>query len=113
MSGRVRQAEKSIIDVYQALRDTRDGGYNCVSVGFTPKFIGCSCGVPCLHAPEVHYRSDSCSGLGRDYCRCGLNLRGGTSTYHGSSRSGFARQDCEASKSVVVAPMSGGGNMRM
>ena len=68
MNSQVRQAGKAIAEVYQALRDTREGGYSCVSVGFTAKFIGCSCGVPCLHAPEVYSRSDSCSGLGRACC---------------------------------------------
>ena len=29
-----------------------------------PSFIGCLYGIPCLHAPEVHSKSDSCSGLG-------------------------------------------------
>ena len=40
------------------------GRYGCISVGFTTKFIKCSCGIPCLHAPEVHPRSDLCGGLG-------------------------------------------------
>ena len=65
MSGQVRQAGKAIADVYLALQDTREGGYNCLLVGFIAKFIGCSCGVPFLHALEVHSRSNSCSGLGR------------------------------------------------
>ena len=28
----------------------------------------CSCGIPCLHAPEVHSRFDSCGGLGQACC---------------------------------------------
>ena len=39
-----------------------------LSVGTTAKFIECSCGIPCLHALEVHSRSDSCSGFGRVCC---------------------------------------------
>ena len=34
-------------------------------VGVTAKLIRCSCGIPCLHAPEVHSRSNSCGGLGQ------------------------------------------------
>ena len=55
---------KAIAEVYRALQDTREGGYSCISLGTTTEFIECSCGVPCLHALEVHSRSDSCSGLG-------------------------------------------------
>ena len=68
MSGQVRQARKTITEVYQALRDTREGGYSWVSIGFTTKFIRYSCSVPYLHAAEVHSRSDSCSGIGRACC---------------------------------------------
>ena len=56
---------KAIIEVYWALQGTREGRYGCLPVGFTAKLIECSCGVPCLHAPEVHFRFDSCGGLGR------------------------------------------------
>ena len=28
--------------------------------------VRCPHGISCLHAPEVHSRSSSCSGLGRD-----------------------------------------------
>ena len=56
---------KAIAEVFRALRDTRDDGYSCISVDSTAEFIECSCGVPCLHDPEVHSRSDSCSGLGK------------------------------------------------
>ena len=48
-------------------RDTQEGRYSCISVGFTAKFIGCPRGIPCLHALEIHSRSNSCSGLGRAY----------------------------------------------
>ena len=65
MSGQVWQAGKTIAEAYRDLRDTREGGYSCVSVEFTAKLIGCSCNVPCLHAQEVHSISDSCSGLRR------------------------------------------------
>ena len=54
MSGQVRKAGKAIAEVYRALRDSQEGGYSCVSVGFTTKLIGCSCNVPCLHAQKVH-----------------------------------------------------------
>ena len=36
-------------------------------VGVIAKFIGCSCDILYLHAPEVHSRSYSRSGLGRAY----------------------------------------------
>ena len=56
---------KPIAEVYWTLRDTREGGYSYVPVGVTVRFIGCSCGIPCLHAPKVHSKSNSCSGLGK------------------------------------------------
>ena len=59
---------KAIVEVYWALRGIRDGRYDCLPVEFTVKLIKCSCGTPCLHPPEVHSRSDSCSGLGRACC---------------------------------------------
>ena len=31
-----------LVPVYQALRDAREGGHNCVSVGATIEFIRCS-----------------------------------------------------------------------
>ena len=65
MNGQVRQAGKAIAKVCRALRDTQEGEYNCLSIAFTTKFIGCSCNVPCLHAPEVHSKFDSGSGLGQ------------------------------------------------
>ena len=58
MSDQVWQAGETIAKVYRALRDTPDGGYSCVSVGFTAEFIGCSQGISCLYALEVHSRSD-------------------------------------------------------
>ena len=42
--------------------------YGCLLIGTTANFIDCSCGNPCLHAPEVYSRSDSCSGLGQACC---------------------------------------------
>ena len=42
----------------------REGGYSCVPVGVIARFIKCSCCIPCLHAPEVHSRSNSYSELG-------------------------------------------------
>ena len=63
MSGQVQQAGKAIVEVYWAFLGTRDGRYDCLSVGIISKLIECSCGIPCLHAPEVHSRSNSCSGL--------------------------------------------------
>ena len=65
MSGQVRQVRKSIVEAYWALRGTQEGRYGCIAVGFTVEFIECTCGIPCLHALEVHPRSDSCGGLGR------------------------------------------------
>ena len=59
---------KFIAEVYWALRGTREGGYSRVLVAVTTRFIEGSCGIPCLHAPEVHLRSDSRSGLGRACC---------------------------------------------
>ena len=57
----------TIAEVYRALRDNQEGGYSCISVGFIAEFIRCPRGIPCYHAPEVHSRSDSCSGLGRAF----------------------------------------------
>ena len=54
MSGQVRQEKKAIAEVYWAIRGTRDGGYGCIPVGLTAKLIECTCGIPCLHAQEVH-----------------------------------------------------------
>ena len=56
---------KAVAKVYRALRSTRDGRYSFLLVGFTAEFIESSCSIQCLHAPEVHSGSDSCSGLGR------------------------------------------------
>ena len=56
--------EKVVTEVYRALRGTQEGKYSCLLVGVTSEFIGFSCGIPCLPAPEVHSRSDSSSGLG-------------------------------------------------
>ena len=55
---------KGIAEIYQAFRGTREGRYGCLLVGVTTKLIGCSCGIPCLYALEVHSRSDSYGGLG-------------------------------------------------
>ena len=41
MSGQILQAREASTEVYRALRDTRDGGYSCLSVGATTKFIRC------------------------------------------------------------------------
>ena len=68
MSGQVRQAGKAIAEIYRTLRGTLEGRYGCLPVGFTAKIIECSCCIPCLHALEVHSRSDSCSGLGQACC---------------------------------------------
>ena len=54
-----------VAEVYRALQGTRAGWYSCLSVGTIAKFIECSCSIPCLHAPEIHPRSNSCGGLGR------------------------------------------------
>ena len=56
------------LKVYWTLRGTLEGGYDCLPVGVTAKLIGCSCGSLCLHAPKVHSKSDSCSGLGLACC---------------------------------------------
>ena len=54
MSDQVRQVRKAIVDVYRALRGTREGRYSFLLVGITAKPIGCSCCIPCLHASEIH-----------------------------------------------------------
>ena len=41
MSNQVRQAGKTIAEVYQVLRGTREGGYGCLLVGFTAEFVRC------------------------------------------------------------------------
>ena len=56
---------KDVIEVYWALLGTREGWYSCLSIGTIAKFIECSCVIPCLHAPKVHPKSDSCDELGR------------------------------------------------
>ena len=45
-----------------------EGWHSYLLVGATTKFIECPCSVPCLHALEVHSRSNSCSELGRACC---------------------------------------------
>ena len=65
MSGQVQQARKAIAMVYWALRDTREGRHYSVPISFTAQHVRCPRGISCLHAPEVHSRSSSCSGLGR------------------------------------------------
>ena len=50
----------------RSLRDTREGRHGSVPVGFTAQHVRCPRGISRLHAPEVHSRSNSCSGLGRD-----------------------------------------------
>ena len=64
MSGQIRQAGKSIAKIYGALRGTREVRYSFLPVGITVEFIGCSQRIPCLHALEIHFKSDSDSGLG-------------------------------------------------
>ena len=44
---------EAIVKIQDALRDTREGGNNYISVGITTEFIECPRGIPCLHAPEV------------------------------------------------------------
>ena len=66
MSGQVRQAQEAIAEVHWALRDTREGRHYSVPLGFTAQHDRCLRGISRLHAPEVHSRSSSCSGLGRD-----------------------------------------------
>ena len=63
MSGQVRQVGKAIAEVYWVFRGTREGRYSCMPVGFIAKFIECTCGIPCLHTPEIHPKSDSCGRL--------------------------------------------------
>ena len=53
-------------DIYWALRDTRESRHCSVSVGFTAQHVRCPRGISRLHAPEVHSRFSSRSGLGRD-----------------------------------------------
>ena len=67
MSDQIRQAREANAEVNWALRNTREGGHNCISVGTTTEFIKCPQGVPRLYAPEVYSKSSPCSGLGRDY----------------------------------------------
>ena len=66
MSGQVRQVREAIAEVYWALRDTREGRHYSVLIGFIAQHVRCPRGISRLHAPEVHSRSSSCSGLGRD-----------------------------------------------
>ena len=56
---------KAVVEVYRALGGIREGRYGCLPVGFTAKLIECSCDIPCLYAPEVHPKLDSCGGLER------------------------------------------------
>ena len=41
MSDQVRQIGETVAEAYRALRDTRDGGYGFISVGFTDELVGC------------------------------------------------------------------------
>ena len=41
MSDLIQEAGETIAEVYRALRDTGDGGYGCILVGFTTKFVVC------------------------------------------------------------------------
>ena len=41
MSGQIQQAREASIEVYWALRDTRDDGHSFIFVGATTKFIRC------------------------------------------------------------------------
>ena len=41
MSGQILQAREANAEVYWALRDTRDDGHNCLSIGITTEFIRC------------------------------------------------------------------------
>ena len=59
---------KAIAEVYWTLRGTRECRCGCVSVSIAVEFIRCLRSIPCLHAPEVYSRSDSCGGLGRACC---------------------------------------------
>ena len=67
MSGQVWQARRAVVEVDRALRDTREGGYSRVPVGFSAKVIRCLRSIPCFHAPKVHPTSDSSVELGRAY----------------------------------------------
>ena len=62
------QVGQAIAKVYWALRGAREGRYSCIPVVFTAKLIECSCGIPCLHTPEVHSKFNSCGGLRRALC---------------------------------------------
>ena len=64
MSGHVRQTGKAITEVYLTLRGTGEGRYDFLLFGFTTKLTECLHSILCLHAPKVHFRSDSCGGLG-------------------------------------------------
>ena len=66
MSGQVRQAREAIAEVHWALLDTREGRHCSVPVGFTAQHVRCPRGILHLHAPKVHSRSSSCSGLRRN-----------------------------------------------
>ena len=39
MSDRIWQAKEASIEVYWALRDTREGGHSFISIGVTVEFI--------------------------------------------------------------------------
>ena len=67
MSGQVRKARRAVAEVYWPLRDTREGGYSRVPVGFVTKVINCQRSIPCFNAPKVHPTSDSSVGLGQAY----------------------------------------------
>ena len=41
MSDQVQQIGETLAEVYRALRDTREGGYGCISTGSTAELIGC------------------------------------------------------------------------
>ena len=41
MSDQVWKVGETIAEVYRALRNTREGRYSCILVGFTTEFIKC------------------------------------------------------------------------
>ena len=41
MSDQIRQVKEASVEVYGALRGTREGGHSCISVGATTEFIKC------------------------------------------------------------------------
>ena len=111
MSDQVWQAGKVIVEIYWPFRGTREGRYSCLPVGTTSEFIKCSRRIPCLHSPEIHSRSGSCSGLGKLVFFTYGTFEDGPVRIMDSRDQVLGWKTVRLVKVLWRAPRSGGGNM--